>query len=55
MLLPQGTILPNFYFFSIFLQKLLKALSVILLCSKGVGTTPPTPPLLFFAKLYPNY
>ncbi len=29
--------------------------TIILLCSKGMGTTPPTPSLLLFAKLYPNY
>ena len=46
MLLPQGTILPNFYFFSIFLQKLC-CLKRLFSMQSGVGAAPPTPRCYF--------
>ena len=53
MLLPQGTILPNFYFFSIFLQKLccLKRLFIMQL---GEGGTPPSPRCYFLLSSTPT-
>lgn len=59
MLLPQGTILPNFYFFSIFLQKPfsyknLKISSSCFIYSKGVGGTPLTPFCYFLLSSTPT-
>ena len=59
MLLPQGTILPNFYFFSIFLQKPfsyknLKISSSCFIYSKGVCGTPLTPFCYFLLSSTPT-
>ena len=51
MLLSQGTILPNFYIFSIFLQKQLKPQVSVSIYNKGVCGTPLTPLLLFLRSI----
>ena len=53
MLLPQGTILPNFYFFSIFLQKLC-CLKRLFIMQRGVGAAPPTPLCYFLLSSTPT-
>ena len=53
MLLPQGTILPNFYFFSIFLQKLC-CLKRLFIMQRGVGAAPPSPRCYFFRFVLPQ-
>ena len=53
MLLPQGTILPNFYFFSIFLQKLC-CLKRLFIMQRGVGGTPPMPRCYFLLSSTPT-
>ena len=53
MLLSQGTILPNFYFFSIFLQKLC-CLKRLFIMQRGVGAAPLTPLCYFFRFVLPQ-